>query len=477
MNKTLSNILYNGLYQLLVIAIPIITVPYVARVLGAKMLGTSAYVASIGSFLGVVITMGVSQLGARTIAQSEKKDLMSNFSKLWIIQFCSGLLILTAYGIAVLFFLSQKFYFILESPILVGSMLDISWFYIGIGQVKKVVLRNTVVQLASLSVIFIFVHSPGDLWIYIFVNSFRIILANSVFWVTLINKWHFSVKRFISQIDFRYLKEAMVLLAPQVAVQLYTNFDSTLVAMIAGTLQLSYYDQSQKTARIIVAVITSVSTVLMPKMAQIEKSKDNKKLESVFKLSLDYTLMLALYFSLLLMVNTKLFVPWFFGKQFLPMTDNMYLVSLIVIFISYGGVIANQFTLAKGMYKAYAIPYYFGAVFSITLNIILVRLWGANGGTVTIVITEFVVCLVRILIVRKQVNFKQLIKGQYKYVLDFLLILIIANKIPLIFNITFLNLVYLSVIVTIMYFSLLVIFRTRFLGDFKKLIKHKFHFE
>lgn len=474
MSKTLSNILYNGIYQLLVIAIPIITVPYVARVLGAESLGISAYVASIGMFLGIIITMGVSQLGARIIAQSNSQDILINFSKLWVIQFCSGFFVLLIYAIAVFFFLSQKYYFVLEAPLLIGCMLDISWFYIGIGEVKKVVLRNTVVQLASLLVIFMFVHSSADLWIYILVNSVRLVLANSVFWITLFKKWHFSVNHFIRDADFRYFREAMVLLAPQIAVQLYTNFDSTLVGIIAGAVQLSYYDQSQKTARIVVAVITSVSTVLMPKMAQIEKNKDNERLENIFKLSLDYTLMISLYFSLLLMVNTRQFVPWFFGRQFLPMTDNMYLVSLIVVFISYGGVIANQFTLAKGMYRSYAIPYYFGAIFSITLNIILVNMWGANGGTITIVVTEFVVCLVRILIVKKQVNFRNLVKGQYKYILSFIIILIIGNNIPYIFKTTFFNLIFVSFVVTISYFGLLVLFKTRFVDDFKKVREHNF---
>lgn len=473
MNKTISNIFYNGLYQLLVIAIPIVTVPYVARVLGAKMLGINSYVASIGIFLGIVITMGMLQLGSRIVAQSDRKVVMDNFSRLWIIQFSSGIIITILYVVAAILFLPYKFYCLLETPILIGYILDVSWFFTGIGEVKKVVLRNTLVQISSLLFIFMFVKSPSDLWLYVLLNSSRIIFANGVFWITLVRKWGLTLHTLIRNMSFVYLKESLLLVTPQIAVQLYTSFDSTLVGMIAGPLQLSYYDQSQKTARIVVAVATSVSTVLMPKMAQFVRQNNEELLNKVFKISLDYTLMLCLYFTLLLMANAKEFVPWFFGNQFNPMINNMYFVSLIVIFISYGGVLANQYTLAKGLYTQYAIPYYFGAAFSIVLNIILVSMFKADGGTATIVITEFLVCIVRIMLVHKHLSYSFLFSGQIKMVIVFLGSLLLAMKIPIFFEIHFFNLVVTSLIISIIYFCGLIIMRTRFLSDLLKIKENK----
>lgn len=115
-NKTISNIFYNGLYQLLIIAIPIVTVPYVARVLGATLLGINSYVSSIGVFLGIIVTMGMLQLGSRVIAQSSRETIMDNFSRLWFIQLLSGILIIIIYLMVVFLFLPYKFYFLLEAP-------------------------------------------------------------------------------------------------------------------------------------------------------------------------------------------------------------------------------------------------------------------------------------------------------------------------------------------------------------------------
>lgn len=473
-NKTISNIFYNGLYQLLIIAIPIVTVPYVARVLGATLLGINSYVSSIGVFLGIIVTMGMLQLGSRVIAQSSRETIMDNFSRLWLIQLLSGILIIIIYLMVVFLFLPYKFYFLLEAPILLGYVLDVSWFFTGIGEVKKVVLRNTIVQAGSLIFIFTFVKSSSDLWLYVLLNSTRVVFANGVFWITLVKKWKLNLKILVRNFNLVYLRESLLLVSPQIAVQLYASFDSTLVGMIAGPLQLSYYDQSQKTARIVVAVITSVSTVLMPKMAQFVRQNNEVLLNKVLKTSLDYTLMISLYFTLLLMANANDFVPWFFGNEFASMIDNMYFVSPIVVFISYGGVLANQYTLAKGLYKQYALPYYIGAVFSVVLNIILVTLFKADGGTATIIITELFVCVSRVIIVHKHLPYNILFSGQLKMIFAFGLALLISLNLPVFADVHFLDMIVVSLIVSAVYFGGLFLLKVRLVSDLMKLARNHF---
>lgn len=415
MNRTLKNIIYNGVYQLLVIALPVITVPYVARILGAKSLGINSYVVSIGNILGYVIMMGLNQYGVRTIARSDRntKSLKKEFLNLWILQLIVGIIVVICYSLFS-FYNKDRLYFLANLPYLIGFTIDISWFFIGIEKIKDVVIRNTFVKFVTVFFIFVLVHSPNDLYIYILINSCSILFSNIIFWKKLhscIGGFKFNLKK----INLKYFIPVIILGAPQIAVQLYTNFDSTLVGMIAGPTQLSYYDQSQKVVRILLALVTSVSTVLMPKLAQLDKN-DNGNYNKILKLSLDITFISSLFITLNLMVNSNDFVPWFFGTKFGAMTDNMFYVSLILIFISYGGVFANQFALSKGYYKEYALPYFLGAIISIPLNIVLVGKYKADGGTATIIVTELMVCLVRIIIVAKKINLKSMFRGQFKYV-------------------------------------------------------------
>lgn len=428
MNKTVKNIIYNGLYQLLIIALPILTVPYVVRVLGASKIGLNSYIVSIGGILSFVIILGINQFGVRIIAKTDRNipELKEQFFNLWIIQLVMGVLVVVIYSICV-FNSANRIYFYANIPYLIGFAIDISWFFIGIEQIKEVVLRNTVIKLVSVSFIFLLVHNPNDLTIYILINSLTILFSNIIFWIKLSNYFG-GLKINLKRISFSYFLPLLLLGTPQFAVQLYTNFDSTMVGIVAGTVQLAYYDQSQKIVRIILALVTSVSTVLMPKLAQIDKNGDKEKndFNRLIKLSLDVTLIVSLFLVFNLMINSSEFVPWFFGKKFIPMIDNMYFVSLILVLIAYGGVFSGQFALAKGYYKEYSIPYFAGAIVSIPLNVFLASKYQANGGTLAIIITEFFVCVTRIYLLRKKINLHYMVKGQLKYILLATMCVVIA---------------------------------------------------
>ncbi|OEH90014.1 hypothetical protein ATO00_07105 [Loigolactobacillus coryniformis subsp. coryniformis] len=154
MKKTFSDIIYNGLYQLFIIIIPIITVPYVSRVLGAHALGIYGYVYSIITFLSVLIAVGMNQLGPKVIAQTNRELRLKRFKQLWFIQFITGLIVIIVFICVTILLLPYKQYFLLEIPFLVGYVLDISWYFIGIGEIKKVVLRNTLIKMFALVLIF-----------------------------------------------------------------------------------------------------------------------------------------------------------------------------------------------------------------------------------------------------------------------------------------------------------------------------------
>ncbi|MCT3391394.1 oligosaccharide flippase family protein [Lentilactobacillus hilgardii] len=454
MNKTIRNIIYNGLYQLLVIALPVITVPYVARVLGAHSLGINSYVVSIGNLLAYVIFLGLNQFGVRTIARSSQKKIVleNEFYNLWIIQLIVGIVVLCGY----IYFATLNSYslFLLANvPYLLGYVIDISWFFIGVEQIKEVVIRNSIVKLITVLFIFILVRSPKDLFAYILINACSILFSNIIFWEKLFkvfSGFHFIFRKR----SLKYFLPLVILGAPQIAVQLYTSFDSTLVGTIAGPTQLSYYDQSQKVVRIVLALVTSVSTVIMPKLSQLDK-EDNRNYFKILKFSLDVTLISSLFIVLNLMIDSNEFVPWFFGTKFNEMKNNMFFVSLILIFVSYGGVFANQFALSRGLYKEYSIPYFIGAAISIPLNIVFVNKYGADGGTFTIILTEFIVCLLRVLIVHKRVNYNFLLRGQWKFILSMIISLGVGLEFKIYVSNLLLTMILNSIMSTILFIFLL----------------------
>ncbi|MBU5582300.1 polysaccharide biosynthesis C-terminal domain-containing protein, partial [Enterococcus sp. S181_ASV_20] len=250
-------------------------------------------------------------------------------------------------------------------------------------------------------------------------------------------------------------------------VQVYTSLDKTVVGWLAGSTELSYYDQSQKIARIVLSIVTSISVVLMPTMAKIDLDDGGeKRLTKILKVSYDYTLIVSLFFTGYLFLISKTFVPFFFGNSFVSMIPNMKYVSLIIVPIAVGGVFANQYTLAKGMYREYSIPYVIGAVTNIVLNVILVPVFHASGGTAILIITECFVCFLRIFLIRKHLDLTVIFKGQTKYFLAILLALIAANMLYYTKFSPFINIILNGLIMFIVFGISLILLKTRISDDF-----------
>ncbi|HDR7685880.1 TPA: oligosaccharide flippase family protein [Bacillus toyonensis] len=471
MKKVLSDFLYNALYQLFIIITPILTMPFLSRVLGVRALGINSYTFSVVQILSVLAFLGIGQLGIRNIAKNRESQNKVNetFWGLWLIQFLAGIVVI---GIYIFYILNvnkeYSMYFLLQLPFLLGIIFDISWFYIGIERIKQVVLRNMLIKSVSIILIFILIRSESDLWKYMLIMSLGALLGNVVFWIG-ISKYvtKFSFNRKYLQDNF---KAALLLLIPQLAIQVYITFDKTILGMIAGPIELSYYDQSQKISRIILAVITSLSMVLLPRLANMAVNAQNEILHKYLKKSLDYTIVLSLLFCNIVMLNSYEFVPWFFGEDFIPMSPLMFWVSLIIIFIPIGGVFANQYALAFEKDKQYVLPLVLGAMISLTLNIIFIPRYGAIGATIVIVVVEFMVCFFRIYLIRKYLDLKFMFQGVYTYFLAASITFIAVYFIPKMFVNDFINMTIKSLIIVTVYIIIIFVLPNIISQDLKRII-------
>ncbi|PRO82084.1 teichoic acid transporter [Lactiplantibacillus pentosus] len=470
MKETLRNIFYNGLYQLIIIILPLLTVPYVSRILGAQGMGINSLINSIPMLLTTVIIFGMNQLGVKVIAQSSIEERRKNFVQLWLIQALVGTIIIGMFILVTVIFSDYAFYYLLEVPFLLGSLIDISWYFIGIGQIKKVILRNSLIKFIIVSFIFMLVHSKNDLWIYLLINSVTY-LANFIFWISL--KKDFGIVFEKNEVHFNklFFFDALTVALPTVAAQLYISFDQTLVGWLAGPKQLSYYALTQQMARAFITLIGSVSTVLMPKMASIiVEEKNRQAIIPLLKKSLNYTLLGSCLIVSLIIPNSKLFVTWFWGDAYTPMALDMAMGCLIVIFVSLGGVFANQYTLSRGLYKKFALPYYIGAIFSLTMNIILVPQLQSFGGTLTIILTELLVCIIRIGLVRGELPISKLLKNDVNYLIAGIVTIIIGYLLPTAVSNQFISLLFRGFIGVGSYLIVLFLMKDELFTDMKKLI-------
>ena len=471
MRKTFLNILYNAVYQIFIVLVPLITVPYLSRVLGPKTYGIYSSVNNTVQFLMIFCILSVSYVGMRTISRTRTygtpQELTNAFWGLWYFQGIAGIItILVTVFVATVFHVQYWFYILLMVPYLISAQVDISWFFQGLADFGRVVLKNTAVKLVSVVLILLWVKSPADLWKYLLIMSVSTMLGSFVFWFDI---WRYVGKPIAHFYKFKQTAIAIgTLMIPQIATQIYTSLDKPILGWFSNSTQVSFYDNSQRISNMILGVITSISLVIMPKMA----SEGKKAQKIVMKKSLEATVMLGTLFAVIIMANTKQFVPFFFGNKYVPMTPLMFWFTLTIIMIPTGGVFANQFALANQRDKDYAVPVVIGAILEIVLSYLLDRPYGAGGAMIAILITEAVVLILRLWVVRDGYEFSYVFHDVPKYLLIAVLTLAIGMFMPNIIPSALFDMAFKSIVMLIIYLTLMFLFKLDFNDDIVKLIKN-----
>ncbi|MCC9752947.1 oligosaccharide flippase family protein, partial [Streptococcus agalactiae] len=175
---------YNTSYQLLTLLLPLVTVPYVSRVLSPQGIGINAYTSSIVMYFTLFGALGISLYGNREIAfvQSNKYKRSKIFWELVVLKLASvSIATLLFFGFVLLTNEWQLFYLI-QGINLLATATDISWYFIGVEDFKIIVIRNTIVKLITVVLTFLVVKTPDDLALYMFLIAFASLLGNLTVW-------------------------------------------------------------------------------------------------------------------------------------------------------------------------------------------------------------------------------------------------------------------------------------------------------
>ena len=416
--NVVKNYLYNLLYQILIIVLPIITIPYLSRVLGADNVGIYSYTYSIITYFILVSKLGIIQYGKRKIAylQTEKDERSKCFWELFFLRICTVLLSLGVYAIFFWFNREYSIYYRILSLELIATIFDISWFYQGIEDFKKVVLRNSVVKIITLAFIFLLVKEPGDLWKYILIYVFSNFIGNITLWINL-QKYVDRIK--IRTIDLKkHIKPCLSLFLPQIAISIYTILDKTMLgAMCENIAEVGFYEQAQKIVKIPLLVITALETVMIPRIASVYVKKDFAKMKNYMKDSFQFVWLLATPLVLGIVVIAPKFVPWFLGNEYLKSSLLMIVLSPIILFISLSTITGSQYFMTIKKENIHTAFVTIGAIINVLLNVVLIPKYYSLGAAIATLLAELIIASAEIIYIlkKKMLTLDIIFKGFTKY--------------------------------------------------------------
>lgn len=470
-----KNYLYNLAYQILVLILPLITTPYISRTLGAEGIGIYSYTISIVTYFILFGSLGISMYAQREIAYVQD-DIKNRSKTFWEVVTLRTITLSISMIIFYFTFAYQGNYSIYYKILLleiIANMLDVSAFFQGMEEFKKIINRNLIIKVISIVSIFIFVKTSADIDKYLLIYVFSNLIGNISLW--------FYLPKYITKVPIKslelkkHLKQTIILFIPQIATQVYLVLDKTMIGfLITDKAEVGYYEQSQKIVKIILTLATSLGTVMLPRVANdFAKGKEEKINRNILtSLNFIYFLSIPLMFGLIAV--SKDLIPWFLGESFSKSIYIIYVISPIVLLIGISNAIGVQYLLPTKRQKQYTISVIVGAITNLMFNFILIPKLLSVGAAIGTVIAEAAVTIVQLYCIRKEFKLKEILFMSAKYFLSgiaMLLLLVVLNQ--FIFN--NLNVVIRMILDVIIgagtYFIILLIFKDEFI---KKVFQRAF---
>lgn len=224
-------------------------------------------------------TLGITMYATKKIATVRENSvkLRQTFWEIFSIQFIGCMISYVVFVFVLGLRSSLGLYYMLQGFFILSSAIDVSWYFIGIEDFKNASIRSFFVKVISVVLIFIFVKDSGDLWQYILINSLTMFIGQCIMWIY-VDKSTFSFKSINKLKLGRHMMPILALFIPQVATQIYTVLDKTMLGIFSATVEVGYYDQSQKIVRILLTIITSLGMVMMPRIASLTSKKQHSTL-------------------------------------------------------------------------------------------------------------------------------------------------------------------------------------------------------
>lgn len=466
--KIIKNYLYNVFYQVFVLLVPLITMPYIARVLGPTGVGINSFTNSNTQYFILIGSIGVSLYGNRQIAyyRDDKAKTSQIFWEVFLMRMITILVALAAFFIFLGFEKSYHQAYLMQAILIVAAAFDISWFFMGFENFKVTVLRNIIVKLISLACIFIFVRGKGDLTLYIAVLSISQLIGNITLFPYL--KRYINLPNWRELKIWRHFKPSLVLFVPQIATQVYLILNKTMVGKMVSVEAAGFYDNSDKIVKMVLAIVTATGTVMLPRVANTFAKGDHEQVKKYLYQSFDFVSAISIPMMFGMAAIAPKFATMFFGQAFDAVGPLMMVESLVILFIAWSNVLGVQYLMPTGHNKDFTVSVTIGAVVNIILNIPMILWLGTLGAMISTVLSELSVTSYQLYIVKDDLNLREMLQEFWKYLLSGLImfVVVLTMNLKLSFNMT--QLIIQAVIGIIIYCSILWITRPRILNYLKR---------
>lgn len=413
MKSIKRNLIYNAILKVTAVIFPLITAPYISRVLEPDGLGLFNFATTYAGYFALVALLGIPQYGIRkvSVARNDKDKLQNVVSELMTLSFLVTVGVCLVY-IATIFIIGEfrenYLIFLVAGIALYLAPLKVEWFFSGMEEYGFITLRAIIIRTLSIIAMFLFVRTKSDLIIYVGISALSTVLTdvwNLTKMYRLGVRPHFKVSG-IKQ----HLHPVLLLFSASIAISVYTVLDTVMLGFMSDYSQVGYYSSTSHLSKTLLALVTSLSVVAMPRMSYYKEEGNSIELNKLANKSLSFVAFFAIPMAVGIVCLSPTFVPLFFGDKFYDAIIPLQIICFLIIAIGMNNITGVQILVALGHDKQFLYSVLTGTVCNFTMNLLLIPKLGAIGAAIASVTAEFLILFVTAHFVYKKtvIRFNQL---------------------------------------------------------------------
>lgn len=382
---------------------PLITFPYVSRILLASGNGKVNFAASVANYFIMVASLGIPTYGIRACAKvrDDKEALSKTAQEILIINLVSTVIVTLTFLICIFMvpkFAQDKILYLIEGVNIVLNMFGANWIYQALEQYDYITARSVFFKFVSMILMFLLVHQQSDYRIYAAITVLAAVGSNVLNFIRL--RRIIVFKKFRNYEFKKHLKPIFVLFAQNVTVSIYTNLDTVMLGFMKTDEAVGLYTAAVKVKGILLSIVASLGNVLLPRMSYYVKQKAKEKFYQLIRLALNAELFMAFPLAVYFSIESRNSIFLLAGQGYLGAIPAMAIITVAIIPNGLTGVIGVQTLTPLNREKQVLYSVIVGAVSDFILNLMMIPQWGAAGAAMATTIAEFLVLLVQMILAK-----------------------------------------------------------------------------
>lgn len=438
-----KNLVYNILYQMLIVIVPFITSPYVSRVLGPEGLGSYSVTTAIVKYFTLFALLGMSNYGNRTIAKNKenREELSFTFWNLYYFQLLSSTTVLLVYIIYVAMIGTSNYgtVSLCQIPYMLSAVFEVSWFFYGMENFKGIVTRNATVKILTTIAVFTFVRERSDVWVYVLINSLSLLVGQLCLWPFVFK--YVSWKKPDWKTIKGHFKPNCVLMISVIAVSIYTLMDKIMIEWLTTTTEVGYYENTEKIVTIANNAAGAIGAVMLPRVSNLRASGKDDKVLSYISKSMNYIMLIAVALAFGIAGVSRSFSIIYFGTEFEKCGTLLMAISPAIIFYAASNILRNQYLLPKDMDRVFVTATVSASLLNLVLNSIFIPIYGALGAVIGTVGAQFGELAYQAFKTRKELPIKKYIMKVLPYICFGTIMLFICKEIEILMGVSVVSLI------------------------------------